>query len=76
MCFFPASVASQYPRPEIAYRPVSDLEPATPVVAWLQHSHTAAIAAFVRAATKVAAAAAQPEAGNTTNDSHLRARSS
>ncbi|WP_405910747.1 hypothetical protein OG742_45600 [Streptomyces sp. NBC_00828] len=75
MCSFPASVASRYPRPEIAYRPVSDLEPATLVVAWPQHSHTAAIAAFVRAATKVAAAA-QPEAGNTTNDSHLRARSS
>ncbi|WP_127359611.1 LysR family transcriptional regulator [Actinacidiphila soli] len=68
VCFFPASVAWRYPRPEIAYRPVSDLEPATLAVAWSQASHSAAVAAFVRAAVTVAAAA-QPEAGNTTNGS-------
>ncbi|MCX5554844.1 hypothetical protein [Streptomyces sp. NBC_00038] len=53
--FFPASVASRYPRPEIAYRPVSDLKSATLAVAWPQDAHSAAIAPFVRAATKVTA---------------------
>ena len=66
VCFLPASVVRRYPRPEIAYRPVIDLEPATLAVAWPQNSHSAAIAAFVRAATTVAAAP-QPEAGNTTH---------
>ena len=61
VCFFPASLTRRYPRPEIAYRPVSDLEPATLAVAWPQDSHSAAVAAFVRAAARVAAAA-QPEA--------------
>jgi DNA-binding transcriptional LysR family regulator len=65
VCFFPASVTRRYPRPEIAYRPVSDLEPATLAVAWSQDTHSAAVAAFVRAAATVAAAA-QLEAGNTT----------
>ena len=56
ICFLPASVARRYPRPEIAYRPVSDLQPATLAVAWPQDSHSAAVAAFVRAAAAVAAA--------------------
>jgi DNA-binding transcriptional LysR family regulator len=62
VCFFPASLTSRYPRPEIAYRPVSDLEPATLAVAWPQDSRSPAIAAFVRTATTVAAAA-QPGRG-------------
>jgi DNA-binding transcriptional LysR family regulator len=57
VCFFPASVTRRYPRPEIAYRPVEDLEPATLSVAWPRQSRSAAVAAFVRAATDVAAAA-------------------
>jgi DNA-binding transcriptional LysR family regulator len=57
VCFFPASVTRRYPRPEIAYRPVTDLEPATLAVAWPQDSRSAAVAAFVRAAATVAAAA-------------------
>jgi len=61
VCFFPASLTRRYPRPEIAYRPVADLEPATLAVAWPHDSHSATVAAFVRAATTVAAAA-QPEA--------------
>jgi DNA-binding transcriptional LysR family regulator len=63
VCFLPASVTWRYPRPEIAYRPVTDLEPATLAVAWPEDSHSAAVAAFVRAATSVAAAA-QAQAGN------------
>jgi DNA-binding transcriptional LysR family regulator len=68
VCFLPASVTRRYPRPEIASRPVSDLGPATLAVAWPQDSRSAAVAAFVRAATTAAAAAAapQPEAENAT----------
>jgi DNA-binding transcriptional LysR family regulator len=60
VCFFPTSLTRKYPRPEIAYRPVEDLEPATLSVAWPQDSRSAAVAALVRTAVKVAAAA-QPE---------------
>ncbi|MEV5012338.1 LysR family transcriptional regulator [Streptomyces sp. NPDC056159] len=62
VCFFPASLTRRYPRSAIAYRPVQDVEPATLSVAWPQHSRSTAVAAFVRAATKVAATA-QPEPG-------------
>ena len=55
VCFFPASLTRRYPRPEIAYRPVEDLPPVTLTVAWPQHSRSTAVAAFVRAAAKVAA---------------------
>jgi DNA-binding transcriptional LysR family regulator len=75
VCFLPASVTRRYPRPEIAYRPVTDLEPATLAVAWPQDSHSAAVAAFVRAAATVAAAA-QPEAANATDGSYLIAKNS
>jgi DNA-binding transcriptional LysR family regulator len=72
VCFFPASVSRRYPRPEIAYRPVSDLEPATLAVAWPQDTHSAAVAAFVRVAATVAAATQpEPEEGNTTDGSYL-----
>ncbi|MFK0282289.1 LysR family transcriptional regulator [Streptomyces sp. NPDC090499] len=57
VCFFPASLTRRYPRPEITFLPVDDLEPATLAVAWPQTSHSTAVAAFVRAATTVAAAA-------------------
>jgi len=62
VCFFPTSLTLRYARAEIAYRPVVDLAPATLSVAWPQHSRSTAVAAFVRAATKVAADA-QPEPG-------------
>ncbi|OIJ68334.1 LysR family transcriptional regulator [Streptomyces mangrovisoli] len=54
--FAPASVARRYPRPGIAYRPVSDLPDATLAVAWPQEARSPAVAAFVRAACAVAAA--------------------
>jgi hypothetical protein len=57
VCFFPASLTRRYLRPEIAYRPVEDLEPAVLSVAWPQQSRSAAVAAFVRAAGEAAAAA-------------------
>jgi DNA-binding transcriptional LysR family regulator len=62
VCFFPASLTLRYPRSEIAYRRVEDVEPATLSVAWPQDSRSTAVAAFVRAAAKVAATA-QPEPG-------------
>lgn len=58
VCFLPASVARRYPRAEIAYRPVHDLQPATLAVAWPRDLHSAAAAAFVRVAATVAAARA------------------
>jgi len=62
VCFFPASLTLRYPRSGIAYRRVEDLEPVTLSVAWPQYSRSTAVAAFVRAAVKVAAAT-QPEPG-------------
>lgn len=56
VCYFPASLTRRYPRPDIAYLPVKDLPPATLAVAWPQDSRSPAVAAFVRAATAVAAA--------------------
>jgi DNA-binding transcriptional LysR family regulator len=55
--FAPASVARRYPRPGIAYRPVGDLPDSTLAVAWPQDARSPAVAAFVRAACTVAAAA-------------------
>ncbi|MFF4753436.1 LysR family transcriptional regulator [Streptomyces sp. NPDC002514] len=65
VCFVPASVARRYPRPEIAFRPVVDQEPAVLAMAWPQDAHAPAVAAFVRAAA-TAAAAARAEAGEST----------
>ncbi|OHV41125.1 LysR family transcriptional regulator [Parafrankia colletiae] len=53
--FPPVSVARRHPRPDITYRPVSDLAPSTLVVAWPRDSRSAAVAAMVRAAVAVAA---------------------
>ena len=55
--FAPASVARRYPRPAIAYRPVSDLPDSTLALAWPEDARSPAVAAFVRAACTVAAAA-------------------
>ena len=55
--FPPESVARRHPRPGIAYRTVDDLPPLTLVLAWPRESRSPAVAAFVRAATDVAAAA-------------------
>jgi DNA-binding transcriptional LysR family regulator len=55
--FTPASVARRYPRSGIAYRPVSDLPDSTLALAWPQDARSPAVAAFVRAACTVAAAA-------------------
>ena len=62
MFFVPASVARSYPRPGLAYRPVSDLPDATLALAWPEEARSPAVAAFVRAACSVAAAA-HPAAG-------------
>jgi len=55
--FAPASVARRYPRSGIAYRPVSDVPDSTLALAWPQDARSPAVAAFVRAACTVAAAA-------------------
>jgi DNA-binding transcriptional LysR family regulator len=47
----PRSIASRYPRPGVAYRPVPDAPPATLVIAWPQQSRSLATAALIRAAT-------------------------
>jgi DNA-binding transcriptional LysR family regulator len=60
--FAPASVARRYARPDIAYRPVSDLPDAVLAVAWPQDARSPAVAAFVRAACAVAAARRAPAA--------------
>jgi DNA-binding transcriptional LysR family regulator len=54
--FSPASLTERHARPGIAYRAVADLPPSTLTVAWPRDSHSPAVAAFVRAATAVAAA--------------------
>jgi DNA-binding transcriptional LysR family regulator len=59
--FPPSSVARRHTRPNIAYRPVTDLRPTTLAVVWPQTSNSPAVAAFVRAATAVAAASYPPE---------------
>ncbi|WP_433203359.1 LysR family transcriptional regulator [Nocardia sp. CA-107356] len=63
--FPPASVARRHPRPAIAYRTVTDLQPTTLAVVWPQNCHSPAVAAFVRAATSVAAATYPPESATT-----------
>ena len=50
-------IARRHPRPGIAYRPVSDLSPLDLALAWPQESRSPAVAAFVRAASAVAATA-------------------
>jgi DNA-binding transcriptional LysR family regulator len=54
--FPPVSMARRYRRPDVVYRPVYDLLPFTLAIAWPQDSRSRAVAAFVRAATSVAAA--------------------
>jgi hypothetical protein len=49
-------VVQRRTRPGIAYREVDDLEPSTLTVAWPETSRSAAVAAFVRVAGRVAAA--------------------
>ncbi|MYR43375.1 LysR family transcriptional regulator [Streptomyces sp. SID5910] len=53
----PASVAVRYPRPGIAYRPVSDAPPTELALAWPQESRSTATAALVRVAAEVAESA-------------------
>ncbi|MDL4816286.1 LysR family transcriptional regulator [Actinomadura opuntiae] len=55
--FVPVSIARRHARPGIAYRTVRDLPPAEFCIAWPQDCRSPAVAAFVRAATAVAAAA-------------------
>ncbi|GAA2520315.1 LysR family transcriptional regulator [Winogradskya humida] len=52
--YLPVWLAERFARPGIAYRPVEELEPATLTVAWPARSRSAAVAAFVRTAQRVA----------------------
>src|SRR6266508_4669322 len=54
VAFLPPSLAKQHPRADVVYRPVAGLSPSTLAVAWPQTSHSLAVAAFVRAAARVA----------------------
>lgn len=62
VAFLPASLAEQQPRPDVEYRPVTDLSPSTVAVAWPETSRSLAVAAFVRAAAEVAEHLQQPQA--------------
>jgi len=53
----PASVAVRYPRPGVAYRPVSDAPPVVLALAWPQESRSTATAALVRVAAEIAGTA-------------------
>jgi DNA-binding transcriptional LysR family regulator len=55
--FVPVSIARRHVRPGIAYRTVADLRPVEFSIAWPRDSRSPAVAAFVRAATAVAAEA-------------------
>ncbi|MFB7595355.1 LysR family transcriptional regulator [Streptomyces sp. NPDC056160] len=59
----PASVTRRYPRPGVAYRPVTDAPPAVMTIAWPQQSRSTATAALVRIATDLAAALGAAQAG-------------
>jgi DNA-binding transcriptional LysR family regulator len=64
--FLPAWVARQFPRPNIAYRPLPELPPVTLAVAWPAELRSAPVAAFVRTAQQVADASvgATPQPGH------------
>jgi DNA-binding transcriptional LysR family regulator len=55
VALLPESVANAFSRLQVAYRPVLDAAPAALAVAWPRSSRSLATAAFVRAATAVAA---------------------
>lgn len=59
----PASVVARYPRAGLVYRPLVDAPPATLSIAWPSRSCSRAVAALVRAATSVPAAADASVAG-------------
>ncbi|MEU7980987.1 LysR family transcriptional regulator [Micromonospora sp. NPDC049081] len=55
VALLPASVAARNARPQLTWRPVEDAPEAAFAVTWPRHSHSLAVAAFVRIATAVAA---------------------
>lgn len=59
----PASVAARYPRPGVVYRPVPDAPPSVLTIAWPQQARSPATAALIRAATSVADAVRDRQAG-------------
>ncbi|MFG1927816.1 LysR family transcriptional regulator [Cryptosporangium sp. NPDC048952] len=52
--FLPEWVARRFPRPDLTYLPVEDLDPVTLVVAWPSESRSTAVATFVRVAKELA----------------------
>jgi DNA-binding transcriptional LysR family regulator len=70
VAFLPTSVAARYPRPGLATRPLAEVPPARLVVAWPRTATSPGTAAFVRAATDVAAAATRASARGS-QDSNL-----
>ncbi|RFU41643.1 LysR family transcriptional regulator [Actinomadura logoneensis] len=55
VAFLSLSTTKRHQRPDIAYRPVTDLSPSAVMVAWPETSRSPAVAAFVQAAHDVAA---------------------
>jgi DNA-binding transcriptional LysR family regulator len=66
LALFPSSLASSTSRPQLAWRPLEDAPTASFVVAWQKSSSSLAVAAFVRVATRVAAARTDSQAVRTT----------
>jgi DNA-binding transcriptional LysR family regulator len=58
IAFLPSSTQKRFPRPDIVYRPVTDLTPNVTAIAWPETSRSLAVAALVRSAAKIAAARA------------------
>jgi len=55
IAFLPASTARRHPRDDVIYRPVADLSPSTIAISWPDGCRSPAVAAFVAAATDIAA---------------------
>jgi DNA-binding transcriptional LysR family regulator len=63
VAYVPISLADQYrSAPGLVFVPVTDLSPSETVAAWPEGSRSRAVAAFVRAATEVAASSAEQPA--------------
>jgi DNA-binding transcriptional LysR family regulator len=59
----PASIATRFARPQIAYRPLIDAPPVVCAVAWSRASRSRATAAFVRIITAIAENQTDPTTG-------------
>lgn len=62
VCFAPLSMARYYARPDLAWVPLTDVEPLRVVLAWVDGTDTALVRGFVEVVRELAAAV-DPTAG-------------